>query len=274
METTVSVAVDGERVVGTLEIVSGRPAPVVLLLHGFAGHRHEMPIATTGVGIFAHVAERLAGHGYSSLRIDFRGAGDSDGDVARTTYSRQIADCRAVMAHLAARDDVDGRAIHLVGWSQGGLVAAGAAVIAPAPRAIALWAAVAEPAVSFPALVGHDRYAAGLAHAGDTEVTLPWGATLTLGHAFFAEVATRDPLRDIAAYSGPLFIAEGSRDTAIAPGTAAKVAAAHRGPHEVWTADMDHAFDTHAGSARLDALVDATAAFFSRHRSVAGQTST
>lgn len=266
MESTVTFEVDGSRVVGTLRRAAGGPAPVVLLLPGFAGTRDEMLIASTGVGIFAHVARRLAESGLSSLRLDYRGSGESSGRFRDTTYSRQIADCRAAMTYLAASDAVDGRIIFLLGWSQGGLVAAGAAAQTPAPTAIALWAAVGEPAVAFPALIGRESYAAGLTSAGETEVTLPWGAELTLGHAFFAEAATRDPFRDVARFHGPLFLAEGTRDAAIQPGTAAKFAAAHPGSHEVWTAPMDHTFDTGAGTAMLDRLVDATVTFFIRHR--------
>lgn len=264
MESTVTIDVDGSRLVGTLRCAAGGPAPVVVLLPGFAGTRDEMPIPTTGVGLFAHVAHRLADRGLSSLRLDYRGSGASAGDFRDTTYSRQIADCRAAMACLAGCDAVDGGAIGLLGWSQGGLVAAGAAASAPAPNAVALWNAVAAPAVSFPALVGGETFAAGLAATGDTPVRLPWGTVLALGPAFFAEVLTRNPCADIARYPGPLFIAEGLRDTAIAPGTAAAFAAAHPGPHTLWTADMDHAFDVAIGTATLDALCDATAAFFLR----------
>ena len=47
-EEVVRFEVDGQTVVGTLTLPeSGEPAPVVLMLFGFLGHRGEWPIAGT-----------------------------------------------------------------------------------------------------------------------------------------------------------------------------------------------------------------------------------
>lgn len=55
-------------------------------------------------------------------------------------------------------------------------------------------AAVAEPKVSFPKLIGMDVYNRGLNSATATDLTMPWGATLSVGPDFFAEVENVAPL--------------------------------------------------------------------------------
>ena len=72
-EMRVSIPVDGQSVVGTLEIPDDAtaPAPVVLMLHGFTGTRDELPVKDTEDGVFTRTARELSKNGYASLRIDF-----------------------------------------------------------------------------------------------------------------------------------------------------------------------------------------------------------
>ncbi|MBB4234161.1 hypothetical protein GGD57_000710 [Rhizobium esperanzae] len=220
-------------------------------------------ISDTGTGIFAHTAQRLASFGFSSLRIDFRGVGESGGRFQDTTYNRQIEDCIAAMDFVSDLPSGRPSAIFLLGWSQGGLVAAVAAGRTNRPAAVALWAPVGEPKVSFPAFIGRDVYERALRSGAPTEFQMPWGASLTLGPAFFADVENLDPLDEIAPYQGPVFIAEGSLDVAIPVGTASKFAKAHNGANQIWVAPMDHIFNTSKNVETLEKLITATAMFFS-----------
>nr|AYJ09226.1 esterase [uncultured bacterium] len=262
-ETTVTYTVDGAKVVGTLSVPEGAPAPVVLLLHGFGGSRDELEIPSVGKGIFAYTAEKLADAGYASLRIDFRGGGDSDGKFEDTTYSGQIADGLGAIDFLKADASVDGSKIAVIGWSQGGLVASAVSGRSGVPVATALWAAVGEPEVTFSNLLGADKIAAGRT-TGDTplELPLPWGFSLYLKQAYFDEIATTKPLEEIAAFKGPLFVAEGTNDEVIALGTGEKFIAAHEGPEELFIRPMDHSFNVFTDTATLDELVASTIAFF------------
>lgn len=262
-ETTVTFPVDGANVVGTLSVPPGDPAPVVLLFHGFGGSRDELEIPSVKQGIFAYTAEKLAAAGYASLRIDFRGSGDSDGEFADTTYSHQIADGLAALDFLKADPSVDGSKIAVIGWSQGGLVASAVAGRSGVPVATALWSAVGEPEVTFSTLLGADKIAAGL-KTGDTplELPLPWGFSLYLKQPYFEEVMTNKPLEEIAAYKGPLFVAEGTKDEVIALGTGEKFIAAHEGPEELFLRPMDHSFNVFTDTTTLDEMVASTIAFF------------
>jgi len=263
VEKTVSFKSGTHTIIGTVSDAQARENPTFLLLHGFAGTRNELAIPSLGIGIFGYVAARLADLGHSSLRIDFRGWGDSGGSTEESSYSAQIDDCLAAMEFIATQPDLGNGKVILLGWSQGGLVAAAAAGRTNRPSGVALWAAVGEPQVSFPGLVGKNAFIRGLNSAEPTTLTLPWGASVTLGHQFFLEVSRFDPLKELSQYAGPAFIAEGTVDDVIPPGTAKMFAAAHPGEHIVWEASMDHAFNTSSGVETLSALIDATVGYLS-----------
>ncbi|EYD72580.1 alpha/beta hydrolase family protein [Limimaricola hongkongensis] len=259
----VSIEVDGTPVHGLLATPPGGPAPVVLLLHGFTGDRDELDIAGAGEGVFARTARLLAEAGYASLRIDFRGSGEStEGfDFARTTFDSQIADAQAALDWLAADARVLGRP-YLIGWSQGGLVAASVAGRGAPVEAVALWAGVADPQITFATLFGPKMLEQGVLSPEPTSVTLPWGAEITLAQPFFEAILDADPLAEIARYDGPLFVAQGSEDATVDPAQAEMWLSAHDGPEELWLREMDHAFDAYQGPDRLDEMVAATVAFF------------
>lgn len=264
LEKTVSFNSGAHTIVGTVYEAKEPKNATFLLLHGFAGIRNELVIPSLGIGIFEYVAARLADLGHSSLRIDFRGWGDSGGAIEDTSYSTQIDDCLAAMDFIATQPDLGNGEVILLGWSQGGLIAAAAAGRTNRPSGVALWAAVGEPKVSFPGLVGQTAYLQGLNSEEPTTLTLPWGASVTLGHQFFSEVSRFDPLAELSQYAGPAFIAEGTLDDAIPRGTAKKFAAAHGGQNIVWEAAMDHAFNTASGVETLDSLIEATVSYL-RH---------
>lgn len=263
-EEQISFHVLQKRVVGTLRLASEAVSPVVLLLHGFGGHRDELAIRGNGPGVFSYTAERLAQRGFSTLRIDFRGVGGSEGCFEETTYSSQVVDCLAAMDFLSTYPMIDSHRIFLLGWSQGGLVAAIAAARTNRPAGVALWAAVGEPIVSFQNLIGIDTYLRGLKSTETTIVEVPWGAKIRLGQNFFHEVSETKPIDEIVSYEGALFVAEGTLDTAIPSGTAAKFANSHRAQNETWIAEMDHAFNTSNGVDTLNELIDRTASFFAK----------
>ena len=93
--------------------MSGRPAFIVL--HGFGGNKD-------GQGQTV-VAKQFAQWGYVTMRMDFRGCGDSEGERGRIICLDQVADARNAISYLATRPEVDPRRIGLVGSSFGAAVA-------------------------------------------------------------------------------------------------------------------------------------------------------
>jgi len=269
-ETTISFAVNGSNVIGTLELPGGEPAPVVLLLHGFTGSRDELPVASTDEGVFSRTARQLADAGYASLRIDFRGSGESEMAWADTTFSGQIADAVAAIDWLGNQDSVDASRLAVLGWSQGGLVASHVAQQRPDVSTLVLWAPVVHPLHTFEALLGAETVATALSSEPEAEIaaTLPWGAETVLKAKFYQEMALTSPIGALAGYDGPLKVIVGSNDTVVAPQPASGevLLKYHDGPEDLSVFETDHVWDAFTGPMVLDdKMIPATIAWLQEH---------
>jgi dienelactone hydrolase len=266
IQEVITLQSEGQDFSGTLLLPEGDPAPVVLLLHGFTGSRDELTIPSTEQGVFVHTANSLATNGYASLRIDFRGSGESTSDFTyeETTFEGQVTDAMAAVAHLKVSDKVNGDDIYVIGWSQGGLVATAVAGRSGDLDAVALWQAVGDANATYSSLLSAETLNAGKAAAADQTITakLPWGAEVLLNGTFFDGIETFAPMAEIAAYSGPLFVSQGMADTTVVPAISAAFIAAHEGPEQLWSNDMDHAFNVFTETETLDSLIGATVEFF------------
>ena len=254
-ESDVSFSSGGQTVIGTLALPDTEgPAPVVLLLHGFTGMRHELPVVGTEDTMFSRAARWLGERGVASLRIDFRGSGDSDGAWEDTTFSGQIADVSAALDYLEALEGVDSGRASILGLSQGGLVGAAAAGRDARVSNLVLWSAVSNPVMSYGILLGYDNLLAG-AMAGVEAMTieLPWGAETSLKGPFFEDVFLVDPVAEIASYGGPLLVVNGARDTTVTPQPHAGQVFLdyHEGAEALVLLDGDHIFDVLAGATEV-----------------------
>ena len=115
----------------------GRHAAVVLL-------QGSGPETRWGTNRF--IADRLARAGVAALIYDKRGAGGSGGDWKTASYEDLARDALSAVSFLRSRTDVDPARIGLHGHSQGGIIAAITASLAPDKIAII----VAEDTVAGP----------------------------------------------------------------------------------------------------------------------------
>ncbi|WP_419907848.1 alpha/beta hydrolase family protein [Hoeflea sp.] len=272
-EKDIEFRVDGKSVVGTLETPDNatEPAPVVLMLHGFTGSRHELPIADTDEGVFSRTARQLADNGYASLRIDFRGSGDSQGAWEDTTFSGQIVDAVAAVDWLKDSQDVDGDNISILGWSQGGLVAAHAAAERPDVKSVVLWAPVTNPLMTYSGILGSETVMNAIAGEPETPhtVKLPWGVDTTLKGAFYHEIPETSTAAAVSDYPGPLLVIVGTRDTTVAPQPAAGqiLLNYHPGKQQLVVFDTDHVWDAFSGPGTLDGqMIPATLGWLEENR--------
>jgi dienelactone hydrolase/catechol 2,3-dioxygenase-like lactoylglutathione lyase family enzyme len=101
------------------------PYPALVLLHGFAGHAHNL----------AGLARRCSANGYVALALSLRGWLGSEGESDQGL--RQPLDVMAAIDWLAKRPMVDRNRIGLVGASMGGQVALLTAAHRPPIKAVA-----------------------------------------------------------------------------------------------------------------------------------------
>lgn len=107
---------DQVTVAATYERGSDPGSPLVVMLHGFSSGRNN----STNLALLPTV-RRL---GLASLRFDFRGCGDSAGDLASTTISTGLLDAKAALARsMDESGPGEPNAIVFVGSSFGASVA-------------------------------------------------------------------------------------------------------------------------------------------------------
>jgi len=175
-----------------------KPAGAVVFFHGFTGDRRESH------WIFVKCARALANLGIASLRFDFYGSGESDGDFREVTLSGEIADGRAAVAVLRDQPGIDPERVALVGLSMGGAVAASLAAAVDA-RALVLWSALART-----------TRLRDLAKQAARKISGKPGAieynARELSPRFFEDVLKVDPIRHLARYNGPTLIIHPEKD--------------------------------------------------------------
>ena len=119
METPITFSSDGLKLSGIVHVPddlrSGERRPAFIILHGFGGNK-------SGHGQTV-MAEQLTAWGYITMRIDFRGCGDSEGEHGRIICLDQVADTSSAVTYMASRPDVDPERVALVGSSFGAAVA-------------------------------------------------------------------------------------------------------------------------------------------------------
>ncbi len=133
----------GKRLRGMMHFpaaAKGRRAPGVVFFHGFTGDRMESH------WIFIKCARALARAGIASLRFDFYGSGESEGEFRAATLAGEIADAVDAVKYFPRQKGLDGARLGLCGLSMGGCVAACIAQRVDAKAAVT-WSAVAHPSV-------------------------------------------------------------------------------------------------------------------------------
>lgn len=110
--------------------------PAILMCHGLGGHK------TGKYRLYVNLAERLAKASIATLRIDFRGSGDSEGEFAEMTLEEEVSDALKALEFLSQDPHVDPDRIGICGRSFGGAVAVVTARRFESIKSIALWAPV------------------------------------------------------------------------------------------------------------------------------------
>lgn len=175
----------------------GRP-PGVVFFHGFTGDRMESH------WLFVKCARALAGAGIASLRFDFYGSGESEGEFREVTLQGEISDALAAVDFFRRQHGLDAKRLGLLGLSMGGTIAA-SIVDRVKARALVLLAALAHPSEL--------RL---LAERATRPIAGSSGAREYSGHEvslrFLDNIDKVDPLKSIAGFSGPTLIIHPEKD--------------------------------------------------------------
>lgn len=127
----------GQKIFGVLHRpLNAEKSPAVLMCHGLGGHK-------IGKGrLYVLLAKKLAALGIASLRIDFRGSGDSEGEFSDMTVEGEVSDAIAALNALKIDPRIDSSRLAIFGRSFGGVIAILAAHQFAEIKSLALWAPV------------------------------------------------------------------------------------------------------------------------------------
>jgi pimeloyl-ACP methyl ester carboxylesterase len=107
---------------GTLSLPAGDgPFPAVVFVTGSGPQDRDETVA--GHKPFLVISDALVRRGIATLRIDDRGVGKSTGSAEHATTLDFVEDVRSELGWLAARPEIDKRAVGVLGHSEGGLIA-------------------------------------------------------------------------------------------------------------------------------------------------------
>lgn len=90
--------------------------PVVCIFHGFTGNKMEPHF------IFVKLSRLLESKGIASVRFDFGGSGESDGDFVDMTLSGELEEAKEILNYARSLEFADLDRIGVVGLSMGGAV--------------------------------------------------------------------------------------------------------------------------------------------------------
>ena len=189
------------------ELQPGQQCPMVIFCHGFSG--------TKDGPLFELVCDTLQTHGIASIRFDFNGHGESEGEFKDMTVPNEIEDAKKVVEYVRDLRWVSDLAI--AGHSQGGVVASMTAgqlseeLGEPAFKAVVLMAPAAvlrEDAIRGNTMgKQYDPFDPG-------EYVELWGG-LKLGGNYIRTAFSLPIYETAAKYQGPALIIHGTADRVV-----------------------------------------------------------
>ena len=238
----------GTAMAGTIDFPDSPPQAFAIFAHCFAGSRH-----TPGA---ARVSKQLTNFDIATLRFDFPGLGQSEGNFADTCFSQNVADIQAAADWLAQNYSAPQL---LMGHSLGGAAALAAANNIRSLKAVATIGAPFDPAHS----VLHYADKIGEVDAnGEVEVTLG-GRALTISRLFLEDLAETNPEDYLPRLRKPLMVLHSPIDQTVGIDNAQNIFRTTRYPKSLVALDKaDHLVTKQGAAARAADLIGAWAEQF------------
>lgn len=216
----------GQSLAARLETPNGKVLAYALFAHCF----------TCSKDIFAatRIARGLAEQGIATLRFDFTGLGQSEGDFANENFSSNVEDLVAAAAHM--REALEAPSI-LIGHSLGGAAVLAAAGQIPELKAVATIGAPADPAH-----VSHlfESDIGTIEKEGEANVQL-FGRPFTVKKHFLEDVAQQNQMERIGSLKKALLVMHAPLDATVGIDNAAAIFTAAKHPKSFISLDgADH----------------------------------
>ncbi|MGD9569661.1 MAG: alpha/beta hydrolase family protein [Sedimentibacter sp.] len=231
MRETVWIESNGQKMLGLLEFdkLEDRGKNLVVLIHGFVGTKVEPH------RMYKKLSDRLCKLGYTVLRFDFVGSGDSDGDYKDMTINREIQDGLNVIKFCYESYNVNN--IYILGYSMGGCIAT---IIASTIKSdgLVLWSPVSNPFWNFHHIFGDENLRLGL-KGNDVDFLGD-----IVGKDFFSELSSIDPIEFSKDYKKHVLIVHGTKDQDVFPINAVNYNTAFQDSELYFIDGADHTYSS------------------------------
>ncbi|TYK65488.1 alpha/beta hydrolase family protein [Colwellia echini] len=184
--------------------------PIVIMLHGTASQKNEVG------GLFTRMAEKLAKQNIASIRFDFAGSGESTVDYQLYDLESAVRDTVSVYNQIKAQKHIDNKNVHLIGFSQGGLIAQLTAMNTEIPvLSMVTWSSVAGDGVTnFKPFF--EQFWPEAKENGFAAIKFPWFPhPLNFSKNWFEQVRDNTSLTQMASYQGALLAIAGDADKTV-----------------------------------------------------------
>lgn len=227
-----------------LEKKTDGPCPLVLLLHGFGGHMDARG------GLFQELSDRLTAAGLATLRLDFNGHGQSEGDFTDMTPYNEIEDAAALLRYARTLEGVTG--ISVVGHSQGGVIAG---MLAGYYHDVIQRLVLLAPAASLKT-DAQEGHCMGVAYDPQR---IPDSVDVGMGHVvggLYFRLAQTLPIYEVTGqFAGPALVIIGKKDAVVSRRAARRyMTRAAQGEFELYDS-LDHGLQGADHAAMLDRVV-------------------
>ncbi len=240
----VSIPASGFNLAGTMTRPASAtgPQPAIVLIGGSGPTDRDETVF--GIPVFGHLARGLVDAGFTVVRYDKRGVGQSGGRTESVTLGDYAEDARAVVRWLERQPNIDKNRLAIVGHSEGaavgmlvasrenrvkalvlvaGMGSTGAELILEQQRhALDLMKVSGEERAEKVAL--QEKVQAAVARGGDWE-GVPDEVRRTADTPWFQSMLTFDPARVMRDIRQPVLIVQGELDTQVPPHHADKLLA-------------------------------------------------
>jgi alpha/beta superfamily hydrolase len=234
---------DNHKLAGLLDLPTAPPRAYALIAPCFTCSKNSKTAA--------YLAKSLAHHGIASLRLDFKGLGESEGHFAKNTLSSNIADLIAAAHFLQAEHHPHAPAL-LIGHSFGGLAVIRAAPQIPTVGAVITVNSPYDPkhiTTYFP-----ERLPEIHAH-GEATINIA-GRPFPIGRDFLHDLDRDDPSAAFDRLHKPILICASPTDDVVSPEHAAQAfAAAHQPKSYLSLPAADHFLSRREDTEYLASLI-------------------
>jgi alpha-beta hydrolase superfamily lysophospholipase len=187
----------GLKLVGVLDEASKEK--IVIMSHGFTGDKDEH-------GRFVKTAQALVEAGFSVLRFDFAGSGESEAETI--TVQKQVEDLKSAVEFVKSKGYTK---IGLLGHSLGGLTS----VLAYDENiaAMVLWAAPTMPRT--PRRLRTEKAKEDFKTKGVTTITNSAGREFTIGKDLVTQMESLNQSKILSGIKCPVLLVHGEKDDVV-----------------------------------------------------------